>query len=200
MSATMARKEGRVQLERSDMPLALNLTKKASGGFLRAAMEGTENLIKKPRAEVQEERKRGVQSPGHRKLKAAIERHPAMLHQNVTDGCLPCQNGTAKNRQTCWRCKGTGVPPPNWHRLPTPEPTPPLPGTPPEPLVRMTERKVPKSTICLSDICSHILHFPALNVSILMHMPRINSTIQISIRIWRLMKEHPQVSKLSAVW
>jgi hypothetical protein len=71
-------------------------------------------------------------------VKAAIARHPAMLRQNQTPGCLPCQNGTGKNPQTRWRRKGTGAPPPNRHRQqnpeptaePTPEPMPPLPGTP----------------------------------------------------------------------
>ena len=57
-----------------------------------------------------------------------------MLRHNQTPGCLPCQNGTAKNPQTRWRRKGTGAPPPNRRRQqnpePTPEPTPPLPGTP----------------------------------------------------------------------
>ena len=39
MSATMARQGGRVQLEQSDMCLALNMTKMAKEGFLRAAIE-----------------------------------------------------------------------------------------------------------------------------------------------------------------
>jgi hypothetical protein len=38
MSATMAKQGGRVQLEQSDMRLALNIAKMANG-FLRAAME-----------------------------------------------------------------------------------------------------------------------------------------------------------------
>ena len=142
MSATMARQGGRVQLEQSDMRLALNMAKMAKGGFSRAAVEETQYLIKKPRAEVREEKKRGVEFPGQNKVKAAIARHPAMLRRNQTHGCLPCQNGTAMNPQTRWRCKGTGAPPPNRRRQqnseptpepspePTPEPTPPLPGTP----------------------------------------------------------------------
>jgi len=52
MSATMARQGGRVQLELSDMRLALNMAKMANGGFLRAAIEEKQFLIKKPRAEV----------------------------------------------------------------------------------------------------------------------------------------------------
>jgi hypothetical protein len=116
------------------MRLALNLAKMAKGGFSHAAVQETQYLIKKPRAEVREEKKRGVVFPGHNKVKAAIARHPAMLRQNQTPRCHPCQNGTAKNPQTSWRRKGTGAPPPNRHRQqnpePTTEPTPPLPGTP----------------------------------------------------------------------
>jgi hypothetical protein len=52
MSATMARQGGRVQLEHSDMCLALNMAKMANGGLLRAAAEEMRYLIKKPRAEV----------------------------------------------------------------------------------------------------------------------------------------------------
>jgi hypothetical protein len=55
-------------------------------------------------------------------VKAAIERHPAMVHKNHTAGCLPCQNGTGKNPVTRWRCKDTAAPPP--------EQAEPPPGTP----------------------------------------------------------------------
>jgi hypothetical protein len=51
-----------------------------------------------------------------------MERHLAMVYKNHTAGCLPCQNGTANNLQTCWRRKGTGAPPP--------ELAAPPPGTP----------------------------------------------------------------------
>jgi len=133
MSATMARQGGRVQLEQSDMRLALNMAKMANESFSRAAIEETKYLIKKPHAEVREEKKRGVEFPGHKKVMAAIQRHPAMLRHNHTPGCLPCQNGTAKNPQTHWRHKGTGAPPAARHRVRTPEPTPPTLGTPPAP-------------------------------------------------------------------
>jgi hypothetical protein len=134
MSATMARQGGHVQLEQSDMRQALNMAAMAKRGFSGAAVGETQYLIKKPRAEAREEKKRGVKFPGHNKVKAAIARHPAMLRQNQTPGCLPWQNGTAKIPQTRWRRKGTGAPPPNRRRQqnpePTPEPTPPLPRTP----------------------------------------------------------------------
>jgi len=125
MSGTMARQGGRVQLEQSDMRLALNMAKMAKGSFSRAAIEETQQLIKKPRAEVREEKKRGVEFPGHRKVTAAMERHPAMVSKNHKAGCLPCQNGTGKNPVTHWRRKGTAAP--------LPEPAAPPPGTPPAP-------------------------------------------------------------------
>jgi len=84
MSATMARQGGQVQLEQSDMHLGLNIAKMAEDGFSRAAIEEMKYLIKKPRAEIREENKQGVEFPGHKKVKAAIQRHPAMLHQNQT--------------------------------------------------------------------------------------------------------------------
>jgi hypothetical protein len=130
----MARQGGHVQLEQSDMRQALNMAAMAKRGISRAAVEETQYLIKKPRAEAREEKKRGVEFPGHNKVKAATARHPAMLRQNQTPGYLPWQNGTTKIPQTRWRRKGTGAPPPNRRRQqnpePTPEPTPPLPRTP----------------------------------------------------------------------
>ena len=103
MSATMARQGGRVQLEHSDMRIALNMAKMAKGGFSRTAVEETQQPIKNPHAEVREEKKQGVEFPRHNKVKAAIERHPAMVRENQTDGCLPCHNGTAKHPQARWR-------------------------------------------------------------------------------------------------
>jgi len=113
MSAMMARQGDHVQLEQSDMRLALNMAKMAKGWFLRAIVEETQYLFKKPCAEVREETKRGIEFSRHEKLKAAIPRHPAMLCQNHTPRCFPWQNGTAKNPQMHWRRKGTGAHPPN---------------------------------------------------------------------------------------
>jgi len=61
----------------------------------------------------------------HKEVKAAIERHLAMVLDTLTDGCLASHNGTAKNLQTRWWCKGTGAPPP--------EPSSSPPGKPPAP-------------------------------------------------------------------
>ena len=100
---------------------------------MHAAMEQRQFLIKKPRTKVREEMKLGVEFPGPKEVKAAMERHRAMLCQNQMAQCLLCQNGTAKNPQTRWRRKGTGAPPPDRRRQPTPEAMPPLPETPPAP-------------------------------------------------------------------
>jgi len=81
MSATMVRQGARVQFEQSEMRLAMNMPTMAKEGFSRATIVETKYLIKKPRAEVREERKRGVEFPGHKEMKAAIQRHLAMLHQ-----------------------------------------------------------------------------------------------------------------------
>jgi hypothetical protein len=129
----MARQGGRVQLEQSDMRLALNMAKMAKEGFSQTAIVETKYVIKKQRAEVREEMKWGVEFPWHKKVKAAIQRHLAMLRHNQMSGCLVCQNVTGKNPQTLWRGKGTGAPPPTRCRVRTPEPTPPLPDTPPTP-------------------------------------------------------------------
>jgi len=131
MSVTRARQGGRVQLEQSDMRLALNMAKMPKGEFSRATIKETQQLIKKPRADVQEEKKRAIEFPGHKTVKAAIERHPAMVYKNHPAGCLPCPKNTVKNPQTRWRHKGTAAPPPG-PAAPLPG-RPPLPGTPPAP-------------------------------------------------------------------
>jgi hypothetical protein len=107
------------------MRLALNMAKMAKEGFSRPAIEETKYLMKKPRAEFREEKKRSVQFPGHKKVKAAIQRHPAMLRRNQTSSCLTCQHGTAKNLKTRSIRKGTGAPPPTRRRLRTPALIPP---------------------------------------------------------------------------
>ena len=129
MSATMARQGGQLQLEQSDMRVALNVAKMANGGFSLAAIEETQQLIQKQNAEVCEQKKRGVEFPGHEKVKVAIERNMAMVYKNHPDGCVACYNGTGKHPQTRWRSKGTGAPPPD---LMAPSPgMPHLSGMPP---------------------------------------------------------------------
>ena len=86
----MAEQGGQVELEQSDMPLALNMGKMAQGGFLRAAIGEMQQLIKKPHAKVQEAKKWCIVFPDHNKLKAAKARHLAMVCENPPDGCFRC--------------------------------------------------------------------------------------------------------------
>lgn len=51
-----------------------------------------------------------------------------MVLENLKDSCLPCQNGTVKNLQTHWWCKGTGEP--LTELTPSPSGTPPVPPVP----------------------------------------------------------------------
>jgi len=200
MSATMARQGGQVQLEQSDLRLALNTAEMAKGGFSPAAIEESQHPIKKHRAEFQETKKWGVELSGHRKVKAAIEQHPALFDENPTDGCLRCQNGTAKNPPTCWRRKGMGAPPQVRYKQPTPELTPPPPRTPPAAPSDNNGARCSQLQICLPDMHLNILLFPAPNFSIMMHMPRIVSTVKISFQICDLTKEHALVNTPSAAW
>jgi len=130
MSATMPRQGGRVQLEQSDMHPALNMATMAKGGFSRAAIEDTQFLIKKHRADDREEKKWGVVFAGHNNVQAGMERHPAIHRENQTNSCISRQNCTAENPQTWWWRKGPGAHPPERLRQPTPELTPHQPETP----------------------------------------------------------------------
>ena len=103
----MARQSGCVQLEQADMHIALNMVNMAKNGISRAGIEEMKNLIKKPWAEIREEKRRGVELPGHKSVKAVIEKHPSMIYDNHLPGCLLCQNQVAWNPYTRWRCKGT---------------------------------------------------------------------------------------------
>jgi len=91
---------------------SLNVAKMGKGGFSCATVEEAQQLMKKPREEVQEEKMRGVEFPGHDEVNATMERHPAMVYKNHMAVCHPCQNGTAKNLQKCWRHNGIAPPPP----------------------------------------------------------------------------------------
>jgi len=187
MSATMARQGGRVHLAQSDMRRALNMAKMGKGGCSWAAVEETQQLIRKPQAEDQEETKRGVQSLGHRKVKATIERHPAMVCKSHTAGYLPCQNGTAKNPQTLWMRERTATHPP--------EPVAPVPGmrsllrspspsgTPPAPSGD-TEGNASYEIEGMLSRCVY-MHSPLPNTQFFNHnaLPRIASAINIVFQL-----------------
>jgi len=136
----MTRQRGQVQLEQSDMRLALNMAKRAKQGFSPAAIEETQQLIKIPPAKVREEKKRGVVFPRHNNVKAGLERHPALVQENQMDCRLLCQNATAKNPHTRLRRNGTGGTPP--------QPAPQRPGMPPAPPVD-SERAQSSETECV---------------------------------------------------
>jgi len=129
MSATKVRQGGRVQLEQPNMPLSLNKAKMPKGGFFVSGnRRNTISDEEISRGNLRWDKMRSSISWAY-KVMAAIERHPAMLHHNHTDGCLPCQNSTAKTPYTCWLPTGMGAPPPDRHRQPTIEPMQPLPKT-----------------------------------------------------------------------
>jgi hypothetical protein len=81
----MARQAGRVQLEQSNMRLALHMAEMAKGRCSQAAVEEPEYLINNPRAEVQEVMKQGSEVPGHREVNAAVVRHLTMHWHNQVD-------------------------------------------------------------------------------------------------------------------
>jgi len=176
------------------------LPKWPRNGFSCAIIEKTQYLMKKPRAEVWEEKKWGVGMFGHEKVKSAIQRHPAMLRQNQTNTCLPCHNApsTIHRHAGGWRqcthlhlANTVSLHQSQHHLHPKHHLRPP---------VTIRALKGPKSTICHSDMLIYTLLFPSLNYSHLMHMHRIASRIQNIIQICWLMKEQPLVSTLSAVW
>jgi hypothetical protein len=49
-----------------------------------------------------------VEFPGHRIVKAVSRKHPVMMYENQSDGCLSCQNDSIGNPSTHWKCQGTG--------------------------------------------------------------------------------------------
>jgi hypothetical protein len=71
------------------MRLALDMAKMARQELCRAAIDGMQDLIKKPHAKVQEVNEQGVEFPGQQKVKTTIERNLAIHHQNNRARCLP---------------------------------------------------------------------------------------------------------------
>jgi len=101
------------------------------------------------------EKKRRVGFPGHTTVKAALERHPAMLRQNQTARCVRCPNGTAKNLQTQCRCNGIDAPPPDKRR----QATPPLPEMP---LTRTGNRSEAQCAQIVNLLARYAYSHPAL--------------------------------------
>jgi hypothetical protein len=147
--------------------------------FLRAAIENTKFLIKKARADVQEEKKRAVEFPGHKIVKAAMKgtqlcfgkfrrmaaflakmalhrihrqagEVKAQVHNHQNDKKSRQQN----QRHILLKC----------HRFHP---------------VTMAQRTYPKSKVCHQNMYISILLFQVLKFSILIHMPKIASVIKI---------------------
>jgi len=129
----MARQGVWVQLEQSDMHLASNMAITANEGYSHTALEQYQLVIMKCHTKVWEERIQGAQLAVDRMVTGVIERHPAMVCENQTDGCLPCHIATPRNPQTWWRCKVTSASQPDWCRILIQEPTAPASGMPPAP-------------------------------------------------------------------
>jgi len=90
----MALQGGQVQLELSDMCLALKMSEMAKGGQLHTAIDGTQYRIQLLPRKAQEQTMWGVQFPSDTMGNTAIERKPAIIRQNHTAGCFPHQNRT----------------------------------------------------------------------------------------------------------
>jgi len=90
MSATLVRQGGQILLQQSDMPIVLKIAIMAKGGLSCAAKNETQYIIKIPRTEVWAERKQEAGCTGYGKVKAAIERHLATVHQIHIHSGLPC--------------------------------------------------------------------------------------------------------------
>jgi len=75
----MARQRGKVQLEQSDMRLALNMVYLDKGGFSCTAMEETHHVIKNSRDEIRKDKKWGAEFRGYKIVKAAMVRQLAVL-------------------------------------------------------------------------------------------------------------------------
>jgi len=112
-------------VEKSDKRLLLNIAKMEQEWFLCTPIEETKYFIKKCHAEVREEKMPGVEFLRHNTLWATMERHPAMLCEIHTVGCLPSQNCTPKNPQITCRSTGPGALSPKQCRQLNSEPTPP---------------------------------------------------------------------------
>jgi len=144
---------------------------------LCAAIEGMQLLIKKPHAEVQEEKKRRVEFPGHKKVKAAIERHLEIVYTIVWMAAFHVRMAKQSIRRHAAGAKDPAQFHQNWQHL-----------RPEHPFhqerhlrhqVTLTEMKVMKWKVCHPGVCIYILHIPKPNFSIIMHQRRIASSIKI---------------------
>jgi hypothetical protein len=84
----MERQGGQSQLEQSDMRLALNIVRMATGWFLHTTIEESTYLVMQTSAAVLETQLWAVGICGLNHVKAAIEGHTVVFCQNPKDGYL----------------------------------------------------------------------------------------------------------------
>jgi hypothetical protein len=73
ISATMSRQGGQVQLEQSDIYLALNMAKMQNAGSSGATIADINYVMKEHSTEVREGKTREVEFPGNRIVKSSMK-------------------------------------------------------------------------------------------------------------------------------
>jgi hypothetical protein len=84
----MARQEGQVQLEQSDISHALNIAQMLKGWFSHNRIGEAQQLIQNPEVKVRAEKKRRMIFPRYRDVTAVLVSHPALRQENRMDGCI----------------------------------------------------------------------------------------------------------------
>jgi len=167
----MARQEGQVQLEQSNMRRALNMAKMTKGGFLQAAIEEKQYMITQPQTKVWEAKMRWVQFPGHKKvLLQEKDTHQWFLIFNWMAANLAkrAQQRICRHAQIAKEQRHLNQ---NWYHL--------CPERFQRHLVAITELNVPKLKVWNQHMSTYILLFRTRNISILMYLARIASSMKI---------------------
>jgi hypothetical protein len=118
----------------------------------------------------------GVQFPGLGDVHAALKKNLAMVRENLTEGCLQCQNDTAQNPQTCCRCKGNVEPPPDRLGSPTVE----IIAFPPVTVIVPPSYDDEAYTSDINDVLLgqvFIHDSPYAALAILIHRPRLSQAV-----------------------
>jgi len=160
MSATLARQAGRIQLEQSDMCHIWNRSKMAKGGYSRAAIEETQQLIKEHRTEVKKWRSEVLTLPGITRWRLwskdtwqlfAKIKWMAVLLVEMAPHEIDRYDGGAHARVHLhhdWRHLG-----PERHQH------------------HLMMKRAPKQKVCHPHICIYTICFPAHNFCQGSHMP-----------------------------
>jgi hypothetical protein len=166
---------------------------------LIAVIAEAQFLFQKPGCKVWEEMMWGVECPCYNLVEGVMNSQQAMRHQDHPARFFPFQYITAKNLYTQLRWNVTRQHLCDQRREPTPEPTPPLPKTPPAPTGNNSGAQDDEILNFPAGIAYSHTHFPVLHIPLLMRLPSIPSIIQMWIQLYWLTKEHPLVGTISAV-